>query len=312
MTLHSRRYLLASVVGLGVGALAGCQSLDNGEEDGRAYSLNLTELKGSLAKAVPFSTEAQSAKQRDVLQRAADAENGTTMTYGWQPFEDGAHAELNGTYYRVTTTQTTQTGSNERQVVYGRHADAANASDTAAFEEFPERDYPALRHVLDSANYNERRGELPDDAVHVLQNATAQNSNLVPQPSPEYVSYDGQYHRIVVETRTVEEQGIEIGVAEVADSEATFEEYARAEILDGDLSNPELSADARDVVQAAIDKKYGYDESTPLAEKFLTVLTRCGYEATREGVEGTIDVTEEHYVQYDGQHYEVRLSLSAA
>jgi hypothetical protein len=115
-------------------------------------------------------------------------------------------------------------------------------------------------------------------------------SDLVPSAPFDFVEVNDEYFRPVTERRTVRVPEWTYAVTEVAQSRGAFDEYARTQIVEHDLTAAGLSESARSVIDDAIsDDPRRYEEGAPPSDELSEVLEALGIAADLEPIDGYED-----------------------
>ncbi|EMA72677.1 hypothetical protein C462_00277 [Halorubrum distributum JCM 13916] len=102
-------------------------------------------------------------------------------------------------------------------------------------------------------------------------------SDLIPSPPFDFVEVSEDYFRTVTELRTVQVPEWTYTVTEITQSRSEFNEYAKTEIVEHDLSSSSLSESARSVIDDAIsDDPRRYEEGAPPSDALSEVLEALG------------------------------------
>jgi hypothetical protein len=267
-----RRTVLAATTLLGSGALAGCSLLGPSERT----TLRLRET--ATLGASPAS-ELRDDRERLVREAAA---NGSATAYGYEPFEsERTHVLADGTYYRVTA-EDAGTGDAERPVLVVEPVE--NATDAVPLERYDGHAVEMIDPLL-----GEEGGTRP------LRPNDPGTDALLPSPTYENVTRQGETYRLRVEQRTVESRAYRVTVEAVADEEAAYGSYVREELA-ATLDPATLPDGARKVLAEAVED--AYTESDPYSDAFRAVL-----EAAREGARVDGEASRSHLVVYDDTVY---------
>ncbi|WP_049897309.1 hypothetical protein [Halorubrum distributum] len=192
--------------------------------------------------------------------------------------------EQNDSFYQVQI-------SDERQLERDRWHFAVDRID-----ETPPDDATVERRPFDLSTQDERVLEAALDAVYAgndgflgdpefdeLQTVefhhglNIDTSDLIPSPPFDFVEVSEDYFRTVTELRTVQVPEWTYTVTEITQSRSEFNEYAKTEIVEHDLSSSSLSESARSVIDDAIsDDPRRYEEGAPPSDALSEVLEALG------------------------------------
>lgn len=181
--------------------------------------------------------------------------------------------------------------SDERQLERDRWHFAVDRID-----ETPPDDATVERRPFDLSTQDERVLEAALDAVYAgndgflgdpefdeLQTVEfhhgldADASDLIPSPPFDFVEVSEEHFQTVAEQRIVQVPEWTYTVSEITQSCGEFNEYARNEIVEHDLSSSSLSESARSVIDDAIsDDPRRYEEEAPPSEGLSEVLEALG------------------------------------
>jgi hypothetical protein len=313
-----RRALLSACV-TGLTATAGCLGFGTGSDCQRGVSLRLDPVTtAEMADRESESLDGLSPPERDAV-AAARRGDAPTLWATSSPLSGVDHLAADGAYYAVTTTLVSTTD----RTGYALSLDTEGADDVpadrrVAFEDLPPVDrtalyaalgFPAPREIerFDRARSVAIGGTLvyPDDDAE-------SRSELVPDLPYEVIRIGGRDFRADLgdpRATTVETHRVE--VTTVADSAADFAGmlFDRYGV---ELDATDLSAEQRDIVEAAVDE--GYDECVPYSDAYADLQARLGRDPERTGV-GTADGSGSaadipdrvDYADYEAKRYAVSL-----
>jgi len=115
-------------------------------------------------------------------------------------------------------------------------------------------------------------------------------SDLLPSAPFDFVEVNEEYFRPVTEQRSVQVSEWTYTVTEVAQSRSEFNEYARTEIVERDLTASSLSESARNVLDDAIsDDPRRYEEGAPPSGGLKEVLEALGIATDLEPIDSYED-----------------------
>ena len=129
-------------------------------------------------------------------------------------------------------------------------------------------------------------------------------SELVPSPPFGFVRYETDTYRIITDRRRVDVPEWTYAVEAIAETRRAFDEYASERIVGDELIGADLSADARDVLEAAVSDDPGqrYEEGSPPSEALSAVLEALGIAADLQPIDAYDDRVDFRNVvtEYDG------------
>lgn len=115
-------------------------------------------------------------------------------------------------------------------------------------------------------------------------------SGLIPSAPFDVVEVSDEYFRPVTERRTVQVPEWTYTVTEIAQSRGEFNEYARSEIVEHDLTAGEFSESARRVIEDAIsDEPRRYEEGAPPSDGLSEALEALGIAGDLEPIDSYED-----------------------
>lgn len=295
-----RRALLSTGIAV---ATAGCFGFGSG--CGRSATLDLSAVSDAdVAAAASDSPDSLSPPERDALAAARRGESPTMWSVS-DPFSSVEYVVADGTYSAVETpVESTVERPGYALSLDTDGATADGSSRAVAFESLPDVDRAALFAALgypgprEMARYERAHSISMGGTLAYPTDDAESRSELVPDPSFDVLRIAGRDFRMAVgERRQVTVEQFRIDVRAVASTPDAFASlvYERSGVdLDDDLS-----AEQRDIVEAAIDE--GYDECAPYSDAF----------ADLQGTLGSIDSPYD-YANYDDGWYAVDLFEAVA
>jgi len=286
---------------------------------GSGYTLHLEPVGDDLGPAVAVAADERTAAQTQAVQTAI--KNGSMTTYGHRPFENGTYVAVSGSYYRISVVDTpaaTQTKLTLHGEIINESAVEGGAVNVeTAMEGSPVADKRALKFALASAwgpteqNASaEKKSEAADEFFYIFHHPDPDASALLPGPKYEYIKYNEQYIRLVVEEHTIVEDGYRTTVTQVATSSSEFERYAQRQLVSANLDTAPLSATERQIIENATGD--GYDEARPFSAAYNSTLERIGVIYTNGTRVGRYGPRHSRYVRYNDTYYRIRVSSWAA
>ncbi|MFC7186051.1 hypothetical protein [Halorubrum yunnanense] len=330
-----RRVLAGGLAAAAAGAVAGCLdgsvtgSPADEDEDGRILALSLDDAGETLREsAVVDPAEADPRWDAAAFAAARHGEGYTTQYRKPLPSasDDPTYAVHEGTHYRldsvvVDEAEATRPVLRLFEVDESGGGDGPGAdSDPAAVgtETLPEGDRRAVERAHFSARARGNSGGVPvglaERGGYVYRDAEAADaSELLAADGPDRVAYRDTVYRVKA-TRERFHEPVYRAVAEpVAESPERIEAILRAHTVGARLDDDDLSADARDVIEAARDG--GYEESHPYSDGYAEVL-RAFHE--RPYLDGNVrkdaawTESGSERIRYEDRYYDYRLRFKSA
>lgn len=219
-------------------------------------------------------------------------ENGTaTASDSVSPYDPTLPVEYEGAYYNLTYTEIGQENATRYDIRVTR-AEGGATGETVAFEDLPATDRDVLAGLLRGPAAETDRPTVGVSRAYT--DAEADDSALVPAPDFEYVAYDGDRYRVVVDdARPATITTYRYNATEIAPDAAAFAAVLRDRHL---FTLTDLSDAERDIVRQATGDGYDADEVTPafrsLADRF-----RANSGVLEDEYGG------QYVVRYDGEVY---------
>lgn len=205
--------------------------------------------------------------------------------------------EHDGSFYHVQIADEQQLDRDRWQFAVTRIDDAPPDGATVETRPFDlsAQDNRVLNAALDAV-YAGNDGFLGEPEFDELQTVEFHHgldpdaSNLVPSAPFDFVEVSDDYFQPVTEQRTVQVPEWTYTVTEIARSRSEFNEYARTEIVEHDLTASGLSESARRVIDDAIsDDPRRYEEGAPPADGLSEALEALGIAADLEPIDSYED-----------------------
>ncbi|WP_435185401.1 hypothetical protein [Halobellus sp. EA9] len=130
---------------------------------------------------------------------------------------------------------------------------------------------------------------------------------------PAYVTYRDRRYAVEISRETFYEPIYRAVAEPVADSPAEMEAILRARFVDARFDRADLSAGARDVVDAA--RRDAYEESHPYSAAYRELLRAMHKRAYLDGnirKDAGVDDEGRTLLRYDGVNYDYRLAFRGA
>ncbi|WP_338741694.1 hypothetical protein [Haloplanus salilacus] len=312
--MHRRALLSVCVTGLTV--TAGCLDTGFGSDCQRGANLRLESVTAAeVADRESDPVAALSPPEHDAVSAARRGEVATLWATS-APLSGVDHLVDAGTYYAVTTDLV----STVERTGYALSLDTERAEDVptdrrVVFDDLPAVDRTALYVALGFPGPREierfdRARSVSIGGTLVYPDGDAESrSELVADPPYEALRIGGRDFRFDLgdpRPKTVETHRIEL--TEVSGSAADFADI----VLDRSgihLDPSDLSAEQRDIVEAAIDD--GYDECAPYSDAYADLQVTLGreLERTRTADGSATDAPDRvDYADYEAEWYAVSLS----
>ncbi|EMA61221.1 hypothetical protein C468_12162 [Halorubrum kocurii JCM 14978] len=324
--------MLAGGLAAAAGAVAGC--LDgsvtggpaNDDDDDRVLALTLGDAGETLRDGAVHDPE-ETEPRWDEAAFAAAVEGERYTTQYRRPFPPAAekptYAVHEGTYYRLDSVVVDEAEATRPVLrlfdVDGGESDAESGADdsdgvdAAEEETLPEGDRRAVEIAHKSARARGNSGGVPVGLVerggYVYRDGDAIDaSRLLAPDGPARVAYRDTVYRVEV-TRERFYEPVYRAVAEpVAESSERMEAVLRAHTVGARIDPDDLSADAREVIEAA--RHGGYEESHPYSDGYAEVL-RAFHE--RPYLDGNVrkdaawSESGAERIRYEDRYYDYRL-----
>ena len=329
----SRRRLLTGGLAVAAGAVAGCldgsvtgDSADDG--DGRVLALTLDDAGDTLRdSAVVDPADAGPRWDEAAFAAARDGERYTTQYR--KPFpsaaDEPAYAVHEGTYYQLRSIVVDEAEATRPVLrLYevdegdgGDGNDSGDGSDAVDRSALPEGDRRAVQIAHHSARARGNPGGVPIGLVerggYVYRDEKAVDaSDLLAANGPDRVEYRDTVYRVEIARERFYEPVYRAVAEPVAESPERMEAILRAHTVGARIGDGDLSADAREVIEAA--RYGGYEESHPYSEEYAEVL-RAFHE--RPYLDGNIrkdagwSESGSERVRYEGRYYDYRLRFKS-
>ncbi|WP_144799551.1 hypothetical protein [Halorubrum depositum] len=328
----SRRRVLATGLAAAAGAVAGC--LDgsvtggpaNDDGDGRVLRLSLDDAGETLRDgAVIDPAESDPRWNQAAFAAARDGERYTAQYRKPLPAatDDPTYAVHEETYYRldsVVVNEAVETRPVLRLFEADDDGETDNDDETDAVETqtLPESDRNAVEIAHKSTRARGNPGGVPVGLVerggYVYRDADAVDASELPAADgPDRVTYRDSAYRVEV-TREQFYEPVYRAVAEpVAESTEGMEAILRAQTVGARIDDDDLSADAREVIEAA--RHGGYEESHPYSDGYAELL-RALHE--RPYIDGNVrkdaawTESGSERIRYGDRYYDYRLRFESA
>lgn len=298
--MPSRRRVLATTASLAIVPAAGC--FNSGTLD--AYALTGSELNLSsvgrpflrpdpttisATTRVDFTTETKTEYVTELFDTGGVTVQQWPLVgrnrWGTETRPRPTFLQRDGRFYEVRITDERRPTRERWHFAVERTDEDPPAEATVATEPFDlsEQDTRVVVAALDAV-YAGNDGFLGDpefdsvQAVEYHQGLDADASDLVPSPPFEYLRYEDETFRPIVEQRSVEVPEWTYTVDDITAQRQQFNEYARAKIVEHELTTETLSESAREAVDTAISDEPGerYEEGDPPSETLTEILTELG------------------------------------
>jgi len=337
----SRRRLLAGGLVAAAGAVAGCLDgsvtggpADDGDGDDRVLALTLEDAGETLRDtAVVDPAEAGPRWDAAAFAAARDGERYTTQYR--KPFPSATdhptYAVHEGTYYRpgsvvVDEAEATRPvlrlfeideADGGEETGTGSESDAGDGTEAVEREALPEGDRRAVEIAHFSARARGNPGGVPVGLVerggYVYRDEEAVDaSDLLAADGPDRVAYRETVYRVEVARERFHEPVYRAVVEPVAESPERMEAILRAHTVGARLGDDDLSADAREVIEAA--RYGGYEETHPYSDGYAEVL-RAFHE--RPFLDGNVrkdagwSESGSERIRYGNRYYDYRLRFKS-
>jgi hypothetical protein len=333
----SRRRILTGGLTAAAGAVAGCldgsvtgDSADDGDGDDRVLALTLDDAGDTLRDdAVVDPADAGPRWDEAAFAAARDGERYTTQYR--RPFpsaaDEPAYAVHEGTYYRprslvvdeaeatrpVLRLDKVDEGDAGDGADSGDGNDAGDGNDPVDRSALPECDRRAVQIAHFSARARGNPGGVPIGLVerggYVYRDEEAVDaSDLLAANGPDRVEYRDTVYRVEIARERFYEPVYRAVAEPVAESPERMEGILRAHTVGARIRDGDLSADAREVIEAA--RYGGYAESHPYSEEYAEVI-RAFHE--RPYLDGNIrkdagwSESGSERIRYGDRYYDYRL-----
>lgn len=263
-------------------ALAGCSSDVLGGESQPEHTLRVDRI---ATEPVPWALYEPDESELfgDPARAALDAvlPGGRYLTRGYVPVPEGNYVEHDERYYR-TETFVSGRDTRTRPVVRLESVDDDSVPEDAVLVD--SLDQPSARTVKILHTYatsgGQSHGELLRGDAYVMARPAERESRLVDELDGRVVTMtetDGWPYRVDVSHEEVALTEHTVFAVEVADSPEAFREVVLASAVDVDLTTVELSEDAQDLLDRAIERE-AYEQTGEPTPAFETLLRRLGFE----------------------------------
>lgn len=320
MPTTSRRCLLATIGGLGAGALAGCATLGTDRRSALEYQLTIDDVEELTTRALwtpPDRDDPRSAVGREAWQAVTSGDRYTT--YGYEPVPEG-YTEREGSYYHVDAFVT---GSQRMRRPFlrlewlGRVDELESVPEHVEKDDLPEIDQGAVMSGYFAARSRELGGRPPrgltEDGGYVYRHLDRAESELAPNPEHDHVRVQDTILEVSVRRRWLVEPAYTATATEVATSREAFLEIADAKLVTARIDQGSLSEDARDLFERA-EAPDGLTRETPLEDPFRALLRALDLEVfldvSRD--DAASRATNRNYLQYGDDYYEYALYVNEA
>lgn len=321
----SRRRMLSAGLAAVVGATAGCldgrpssdADVGGGGGTDRVLTLTLDDAGETLRdRAVVDPAETDPRWDESAFEAVRDGKSHTTQYR--KPFfstdDDPTYAVHEGTYYRLGSVIVDEVETT-RPVLRLFDADGTEAVDAETLSE-------GDRHAVEIAHLAARaRGDVGGMPVGVVERGgyvyrdegAIEASALLAEEGPTRVAFRDTVYRIETGRERFYEPVYRAIGEPVAESPERMEAILRARDVGARLTEADLSADAREVIETA--RYDGYDESHPFSDAYEEVL-RTIHE--RPYLDGNIEKdaigheSESRTIRYEGRYYDYRLRFEPA
>lgn len=292
-----RRTFLAATASL-TGALSssGCITINSGQDS--KFRLTTYHFDRGLSELVKRPDEIRSQfvldytdeYKREKMEELV--ETGTVSTRGWglsYLVDWGRTTRQNhdcllydGTYYRPIV-ESSEEISRDTWVFYvdWNADDPFNQNNVATYpvETLSKQDRRIHTTAVERVPHASRRNGFDHGpAVQYHAELDPSASELVPEPPFDYLQTEEETFRAVAERIPVTKPERTITATPVAESRSEFEAFARAELVDANFSEVELSGDAQSIVEQVTDPlgTFDYEEEPPLSDGLEEVLEELG------------------------------------
>ncbi|EMA61889.1 hypothetical protein C469_06039 [Halorubrum lipolyticum DSM 21995] len=322
--------MLVGGLAAAAGAVAGCLdgSVTGGpadDGDDRVLALALHDAGETLRDgAVRDLAETDPGWDEAAFAAARDGEEYTTQYR--KPFpsaaDDPTYAVREGTYYRLDSVIVDEAEATRPVLrlfdVDGSESGDGEGADAVENEALPEGDRKAVESAHRSARARGNSGGVPVGLVerggYVYRDADAIDaSELLAAEGPDRVAYRDTVYRVEVARERFYEPVFRAVAEPVAESPERMEAILRAHTVGARLTADDLSADAREVIEAA--RRGGYEESHPYSDGYAELL-RAFHE--RPYLDGNVrkdagwSESGSERVRYEGRYYDYRLRFEPA
>jgi hypothetical protein len=337
----SRRRILTGGLAVAAGAVAGCLDgsvtggpADDGDGDDRVLSLTLDDAGETLRDgAVVDPADAGPRWDEAAFAAARDGERYTAQYR--KPFpsatDEPTYAVHEGTYYRLDSVVVDEAAATRPVLrLFGvdggdageesdaaADSDAGDGADAVEREALPEGDRRAVEIAHFSARARGNSGGVPVGLVerggYVYRDEGAVDaSELLAPDGPDRVAYRDTVYRVEVARERFYEPVYRAVAEPVAESPERMEAILRAHTVGARLGEDDLSADAREVIEAA--RYGGYEESHPYSGGYAEVI-RAFHE--RPYLDGNVrkdaawTESGSERIRYEERYYDYRLRFES-
>jgi hypothetical protein len=286
-----RRTALRLVGTAALGSAAGCATLPGGRGDpAREYALDVDGVDASPVEYALYRP-GDSVYDRPA-NRALEAilPDGRHTTYGFEPLPEDAYLERDGRYYQVKAVVTGQREIERHLVRASRVPEDEVPEDAIAVDSLPRATARVVKvlHSHSVSNGGSGAAEILRGDAYVLRRPYEIESRLTADLDGRVLAMDeeGRWaYRLDVATEAILEPVYATFAVELADARAAFREVVFATRIDSRFEPSDLSADVRDVLEAAIDRG-AYRETAPLSAAFESLLGALRLAGVESGSNG--------------------------
>lgn len=259
-----------------------CQPLSNGLLD---LAEDPIEIRSTFD--LDYSDEYKRRKMQELVRTGTVSTRGWGLSYltDWGDTQRQIDQCLlyDGTYYRPIVESSEEVTRDTWAFYVDWTVDEPSAdSDVATFpvDSLSEQDSRIIDVAVTDLPSPDRRVGPPDDydwAVQYHAGLDPSASDLVPNPPFEYVRTEDETFGAVAERIPVKRTNRTISAEAIGTSEAAFEQFARQEFADADLSPQSLTDETRPIVDEITEKLDNlYEEEPPPSDGLEAVLEQLG------------------------------------
>ncbi|WP_256390851.1 hypothetical protein [Natronoarchaeum rubrum] len=291
--ISRRRSLLRATSGLAITALSGCLLFGISGSSSR-FDLSINVAGTELRTAFSLDQSELSPEQMGIID--ALRENGTTVGYDQPRFEDGEILHLDGSYHRIVVADT---GSEtiRRPVLKVEMIDESKISeDPVPLSKYDESAYKVVHEPVLAAQ------RVEEVTRQIFYTEATQPEQLQPKPQYKYVKYQDEVYRLEVTEQDIEADQIEYTWADLPTDETSIEEAIRDQYEILDVATMDLSADARSILEEAINTP-PYEGTSPFSNAEEELLEALNTKQQDVG-------TDTRWIVFQERFYQARINWS--
>lgn len=319
----SRRHFLTSGLVAGFTASAGCLSSHDKIVAGNSeteLTLSLSRVDGSLRDTYvhEYDNPADHWDQQ-ALTAALNDERYTTQLR--KPFfaspEDPAWVVRDGSYYQLGSIFVDEVTETHPVLRLFETEDAAANSVTGSEDgELPESDQRAVHIAHMAARARGNEGGYPSELLQrggyvYRSQAAREESNLLAESGPDYVTYRGTTYAVAVTHEQFHEAVYRPTAEPVAEDPDQIEVILRAALVGARVSPDDLSSETQRIITEA--DAGGYSETHPFSEAYEELLRAIDKRPYIDGnirKDAGVRTDEKEMIQYEGAYYRYFLGLN--